>query len=86
LKSANLSGFRPFAFAHVGFGLIYAESFDRNQDTASYWFRIGQFLNHQTFKPPEPFKTIARILTPPTSSPRCYALGRNTFLMRRGTA
>jgi hypothetical protein len=37
----------------MGFGVIYAEGFDRNQDMTSSWLRVRQFLNHQAFEPTE---------------------------------
>src|ERR1700760_472969 len=49
----------------MGFGLIYAESFDRNQDMAAFWLRGRQFLDHQTFKPT---KTTQNNCTPPDAS------------------
>src|SRR5215510_3445398 len=51
LNSADLSCLRPLAFTHMAFGVIYAESFHRDQDMTSFWLRIRQFLDDQTFKP-----------------------------------
>src|SRR5262249_17843852 len=53
LYSADLRCLSPLAFTHMGFGVIYAKGFDRYQDLARFWFRVRQFLNHQTFKPTE---------------------------------
>jgi len=56
LNSADLTSFSPLAFAHVGFGLIYAESFDHNQDVAKFWLGVRQFLIIKLSSPPKPLK------------------------------
>ena len=61
LNSADLSRFGPLAFTHVGFGVIYAKSFDRDQDVPNLRLRIGEFLITRPSSPPKPSKTIPRI-------------------------
>src|SRR5262249_26458065 len=51
LDSADLGGLSPLPPAHMGFGMIHAERFNRNQDMASFCLRVRQFLNHQAFNP-----------------------------------
>src|SRR5262245_378835 len=83
LNSADLSCLRPLAFTHMAFGVIYAESFHRDQDMTSFWLRIRQFLDDQTFNPPKPFKTIARIFMPPVPARELRLSTSNYRLMLR---
>src|SRR5215470_4876891 len=83
LNSADLGSLSPFTFAHMGFGVIYAESFYCNQDMASFWLRVRQLFNHQTLKSTETVQNNCTHVAPSVSYALQYRFPAGTLSSRK---